>query len=71
MLDDLPPFLTVDQVGRVLQLGRSKTYELTVEWERSNGASGIPFVWFGNQKRIPRDALAGYVNGQLQRPPAA
>ncbi len=34
MLDDLPPFLTVCQAAEVLQLGRSKTYELTVEWER-------------------------------------
>ena len=71
MLNDLPPFLTVEQAGKLLQLGRSKTYELTVEWERSGGKSGIPFVWFGNQKRIPRDALARYVEVQLDRPPAA
>ena len=71
MLDDLPPFLTVDQAGKVLQLVRSKTYELTVEWDRTGGKSGIPFVWFGNQKRIPRDALARLVEAQLGRPPAA
>lgn len=71
MWDDLPPFLTVEQAGKVLQLGRSKTYELTVEWERTGGRSGIPFVWFGNQKRIPRDALARYVEAQLARQPAA
>ncbi len=71
MWDDLPPFLTVEQAGKVLQLGRSKTYELTVEWERTGGRSGIPFVWFGNQKRIPRDALARYVEAQLTRQPAA
>ena len=33
MLDDLPPFLTVEQAAKVVQLGRSKAYELTVEWE--------------------------------------
>ena len=33
MLDDLPPFLTVDQAAKVLQIGRSKTYELTVEFD--------------------------------------
>jgi hypothetical protein len=55
----------------VLQLGRSKAYALTVEWDRTGGVSGIPFVWFGNQKRIPRDALAHYVEAQLSRPPAA
>ena len=70
MLNDLPPFLTVEQAGKLLQLGRSKTYELTVEWERSGGKSGIPFVWFGNQKRIPLDALMRWVDAKLD-PPAA
>jgi hypothetical protein len=40
VLDDLPPFMTVEQAAEVLQLGRSKTYELTVEWERSGGSRG-------------------------------
>ncbi len=66
----LPRFLTIRQAAELLQLGRSKTYQLTVEWERTNGASGIPFVWFGNQKRIPLDALLRWVDGQLD-PPAA
>jgi excisionase family DNA binding protein len=71
MLEGLPLFLTVSQAGKVLQLGRSKMYELTVEWERSGGRSGIPFVWVGNQKRIPRDGLARWLEAQLDRPPAA
>jgi hypothetical protein len=29
MLEDLPPFLTVEQAAKVLQIGRSKAYELT------------------------------------------
>ena len=62
MFDDLPPFLTVAQAGKVLQLGRSKTYELTVEYERTGGRSGIPFVWLGHQKRIPRNALLKFVD---------
>lgn len=62
---DLPRFLTVEQAGKLLQLGRSKTYELTVEWERTNGGAGIPFVRFGNQKRIPLDALMRWVDTQL------
>ena len=65
MLDDLPPFLTVDQAGKVLQLGRSKTYELTVEWERSGGRSGLPFVWFGHQKRVARAALIKFIEDLL------
>lgn len=64
-MGEMPTFLTVEQAAKVLQLGRSKAYELTVEWERSGGKSGIPFVWFGNQKRIPLDALMRWVDGQL------
>ncbi len=67
---ELPRFLTVEQVAELLQLGRSKTYDLTVEWERTGGKSGIPFVWFGNQKRVPYDALMRWVDAQLD-PPAA
>lgn len=71
MLDDLPPFMTVGQAAKVLQLGRSKTYELTVEWERTGGRSGLPFVWFGGQKRIPRVGLARMIDSALGKPPAA
>lgn len=70
MLDDLPPFMTIGQAAKVLQLGRSKTYELSVEWERSGGRAGLPFVWFGHQKRIPRIALERFVDASI-RPPAA
>lgn len=67
---EMPKFLTVEQAAKLLQLGRSKAYALTVEWERSGGTTGIPFVWLGNQKRIPLDALMRWVDGQLV-PPAA
>ena len=66
MLEDLPPFLTVEQAAKVVQLGRSKAYELTVEWEPTGGKSGLPFVWFGCQKRIPRAALDQFVERLLQ-----
>ena len=74
MFEELPPFLTVAQAAEALQLGRSKVYELTVEYERTGGRSGLPFIWFGNQKRIPRAALAQFVERllqPLQPPPAA
>ena len=64
-MTEQPRFLTVSQVANLLQLGRSKAYALTVEWERSGGRSGIPFVWFGNQKRVPYEALMRWVDGQL------
>lgn len=71
MLEDHPPFMTVEQAARVLQLGRSKAYELTVEWEATSGAGGLPFVWFGHQKRVPRAALEQFIERSLRRPPAA
>ena len=71
MLDDLPPFLTVEQAAMVLQLGRSKTYELTVEFDCSGGRSGLPFIWLGKQKRIPRTALVRLMDPDSLRPPAA
>ncbi len=40
MFDDLPPLLTVEQAAKVLQIGRSKAYELTVEYECTGGALG-------------------------------
>ncbi len=70
MLEELPPFLTVEQAAKVLQLGRSKTYELTGEWQRSAGTDGLPFVWFGHQKRVPRAALERFIERTLG-PPAA
>ena len=69
MLDDLPLFLTVEQAGRALQLGRSKTYELTVEWEATHGRSGLAFVRFGHQKRVPRAVLERFIKDTL--PPSA
>jgi hypothetical protein len=71
MLKDLPPFLTVEQAAKELQLGRSKAYELTVEWERTGGRSGLPFVWFGHQKRIPTNWLLRLSESGPGSPPAA
>jgi len=66
MLEDLPAFMTVGQAAKALQLGRSKAYELTVEYDRSGGASGLPFVRFGCQKRVPREALVRFIESVLR-----
>lgn len=63
-------YLTILQTAELLQIGRSKAYALTVEWERTGGRSGIPFVWVGNQKRVPEDVLMDWLDKQLE-PPAA
>lgn len=70
MFDDLPAFMTVMQAATVLQIGRSKAYALTVEWERTGGCSGLPFVWCGSQKRIPRTAMVWFAE-RAMLPPVA
>lgn len=70
MFDELPPFMTVEQAAKVLQLGRSKTYALTNEWEETGGESGLAFLWIGRQKRVPREAIYHLV-GDLFGPDAA
>ncbi len=55
--DDLPPFLRVEQVQELTQLGRSQVYELTRRWRETNGAEGIPAVNFGRNVRIPTAGL--------------
>jgi excisionase family DNA binding protein len=70
MLDDLPPFLTIPQAADVLQLGLSKTYQLAVEWEATAGETGLPFVRFGRQKRVPRAALVRFIEHTLDHPAA-
>jgi hypothetical protein len=69
MLDDLPPFLTVPQAAKVLQLGRSKMYELTAEYDCTGGRSGVAFIWLGHQKRIPRSVLLRLLEPGQERPP--
>lgn len=67
MFDHLPLFLTVPQVAKLLQIGRTRAYELTAEWEATGGKSGIPFVRFGSLKRVPLWAvikLSGELPGQ-------
>lgn len=59
--DDLPAFITVEEAAKVLRIGRSKAYELTVEWERSGGRSGLACIRLGHQKRVPREAIAWFV----------
>ena len=56
-LNDYPPFLTVPQVMELTQLGRSQVYKLMDLWERSGRREGIPFVRFGQCKRVPKGAL--------------
>jgi len=56
-IDDLPPFLRVEQAQELTQLGRSQVYEQTRRWRETGGREGIPCVQFGRCLRIPAAAL--------------
>ena len=56
-IEDLPPFLRIEQAQQLTQLGRSQLYEQTKRWRVTGGKEGIPVVRFGRCLRIPTAAL--------------
>ena len=56
-LDDLPPFLRVEEAQKLTQLGRSQIYSQIRRWRDSGGTEGIPCVQWGRCLRIPTAAL--------------
>jgi hypothetical protein len=70
----LPDLLTVEEAARVLRIGRTKAYAMTVEWRRTHGTTGLPVVDFGNALRVPRCQLEAIVGGpitSLEDPPTS
>ena len=56
-LDDLPLTLRVEDLMPVLDIGRNTAYELA-------RSGRIRSIKIGRQLRIPRDAVAEFLNGQ-------
>ncbi len=57
MSDEIPPFLTVEEAGRLLRIGRTKAYDLAREWRATDGRSGLPVIDFGDLLRVPGPAI--------------
>lgn len=56
-MDSTPLLLKVTEAAKLLQLGRDRIYELV--------ASGrLPALHFGRTIRIPRDALARFIESE-------
>lgn len=47
-----PDMLTIEEAARVLRIGRSAAYKLAREYLDTDGASGIPAVRIGGQRRV-------------------
>jgi excisionase family DNA binding protein len=55
--DDLPPFLRVEEVAKILRISRSAAYELANAWLATDGEAGLPAVRLGRSLRVPRAAV--------------
>ena len=71
-MEPVPPdFLTVEEAGDVLRLGRTAAYQLAREFLAAGGAVGISVVRYGRQLRVPRCRLEDVLGGPLTWPPHA
>jgi hypothetical protein len=68
MCDEIPPFLTVEEAGRLLRIGRTKAYALTQEWRDTDGRSGLPVVDLGDLLRVPGPAIEEMLHTGLPSP---
>lgn len=63
-----PDMLTIEEAARILRIGRSAAYKLAREYLATNGASGIPAVRVGGQRRVPRHRLEEHIGGPITWP---
>jgi excisionase family DNA binding protein len=63
-----PDLLTVEEVARVLRIGRTKAFELVRRWLATDGTDGLPAVRVGHQLRVPRGAVEGLIGGSITWP---
>lgn len=64
-IDGLPSMLKVDEAAAFLRISRSGAYEAAATYIRTGGSEGVPAVRIGRSVRIPKDALAAWLKGQL------
>ncbi len=55
-----PRFLRIDEVARILQIGRSAAYEQAKQYLASGGRTGIPAVRVGRAIRVPAAAIEAW-----------
>lgn len=56
-LDDLPIVLTVEQMRKILQIGRNKAYNMI-------NAGEIRTIKIGEHTRIPKSELVRFIKGE-------
>lgn len=66
---ETPDLLTVEEVARVLRIGRTTAYQEVNRFTATGGTEGIPVIIVGGQKRIPRARLEALIGGPVHLPP--
>jgi excisionase family DNA binding protein len=66
--DAAPDVLTVEEVARILRIGRNSAYALARQWLATGGKEGLPAVRLGRNVRIPRPALEQLLGCELTVP---
>ena len=64
-----PDVLTVEEVARILRIGRNSAYALARRWLATDGKEGLPAVRLGRNVRIPRPALEQLLGCEVTTPP--
>ena len=65
---EIPDFLTVEEAGRVLRIGRTAAYQLANLYLETGGRDGIPAIRMGRQLRIPAGRLEDLAGRPLSAP---
>ena len=65
----VPTLLTVMQAAWVLGIGRTKAYDMTLEWRATGGKGGMCVVKVGGQLRVPRVWLEEWIGAPIDYVP--
>lgn len=58
--DDLPDFLTIEELRQYLRIGANKAYELA-------NKPGFPHLKVGNKKIFPKHKVQEWLNNEIER----
>ncbi len=67
---EIPDFLTVEEAGRVLRIGRTAAYQQAHRW-LDTSSDGLPVVWVGGSLRVPLAQFEQHYNIRVRAIPEA
>ena len=61
---EVPDFLTVEEAGRILRIGRTAAYQQVNRW-LDTGSEGLPAERVGGSLRVPRNRFEQHYNVRI------